>query len=389
MAMSSLCPHPCHNIDLPTVKLMNRIPTLFDPIQLGAISIRNRIVMSPLTRARASRDHIPIELMAEYYAQRASAGLIISEATGISQEGLGWPYAPGIWTIEQISAWKCVTQAVHRAGGVIVCQLWHMGRLVHPDFLAGQPPVSSSATIAPADAHTYAGKQAYTLARALDADQVLRVVDDFRVAARNAMEAGFDGVELHAANGYLIDQFLRDSANLRTDRYGGSISNRLRFLAEIVAAIDTEIGSERLGVRLSPNGEIQGVIDSDPAPLFIEVARMLDSAGIAFLEVRERRPDGTFGRSDQPLQAETMRKYFRGPMILNGDFDESRAKASIEQGEADAISFGRPFISNPDFPIRLRDRLPIAPLADPVSWYGQSEKGYTDFTTAAAADEQT
>ena len=228
------------------------MPTLFDPMALGAIELPNRIAMAPLTRARAGREGVSNELMAAYYAQRASAGLIISEATGISREGLGWPNAPGLWNEAQVEGWKLVTDAVHHAGGRIVAQLWHMGRLVHPDLGGGQP-VSSSATTAPDFAHTYEGKKPYTEARELDRDDIKRIVGDYATAARNAIAAGFDGVQVHGANGYLVDQFLRDGANFRTDEYGGPIENRLRFATEVLEAVGDAIGMDRVGIRFSPN----------------------------------------------------------------------------------------------------------------------------------------
>src|SRR6478609_4276055 len=226
--------------------------SLFDPLEFGALHLPNRIAMAPLTRARAGRDAVPNALMALYYAQRASAGLIISEATGISREGLGWPDAPGLWSEAQVEGWKGVTDAVHRSGGRIVAQLWHMGRLVHPD-LGGAQPLSSSATVAPDFAHTYEGKKPYTQARAVTRDEIKRIVGDYASAARNAIRAGFDGVQVHGANGYLVDQFLRDSANFRDDDYGGSIENRLRFVRQVLEAVGGAIGMERVGIRFSPN----------------------------------------------------------------------------------------------------------------------------------------
>jgi len=222
--------------------------SLFDPLTLGALELPNRIAMAPLTRARANRDAVPNELIAAYYAQRATAGLIISEATGISREGLGWPNAPGLWNEHQVEGWKTVTEAVHRAGGRIVAQLWHMGRLVHSDLGGGQP-VSSSATRAPGFAHTYEGKKSYETARALTFDDIQRIVDDYARAARNAITAGFDGIQIHGANGYLVDQFLRNGANFRTDQYGCSIENRLRFMTEVLQAVGEAIGMDRVGIR--------------------------------------------------------------------------------------------------------------------------------------------
>jgi 2,4-dienoyl-CoA reductase-like NADH-dependent reductase (Old Yellow Enzyme family) len=357
------------------------MPSLFDPIRLGAITAPNRMLMAPLTRGRNTRAHVPTPLMAEYYAQRASAGLIISEATGISRQGLGWAYAPGIWTVDQVAGWRRVTDAVHAAGGRIVCQLWHMGRIVHPSFLGGDKPVSASATTAPGHAHTYAGNQPHVEARALDASKVPGLLEDYRRATRNALEAGFDGVEIHAANGYLIDQFLRSSANLRTDRYGGSIANRMRLLVEVAEAVVGVAGAGRTGVRLSPNGDSQGVNDLDPEPLFRAVAATLSQFGLAFLELREPGSHGTRGKPDRPPVHPVIRAAFDGPLVLNSDYDGARAQAALDRGEADAISFGRGFLANPDLPRRIRDGIPLAP-DDTATWYTQGPEGYVDYPTA-------
>ena len=358
------------------------MPSLFDPIQLGAIHAPNRILMAPLTRGRATRDHVPTPLMIEYYVQRASAGLILTEATGISQQGLGWPYAPGIWSPEQVAAWKPITKAVHDAGGRIACQIWHMGRMVHPSFLGGQPPVSSSATTAPDNAHTYDGRQPYQQARELRRDEIPALLDDYRRAARNAVEAGFDGVQIHAANGYLIDEFLRDGTNLRTDEYGGPIQNRVRLLREVAVAVAETVGADRTGVRLSPNGAIQGCNDSNPEPLFVAAAEALQDVGVAYLEMREPGENGTFGTSDHPPIGPLMRKAFTGPMILNSDYDPARGASTVAAGDADAIAFGRPFIANPDLPRRIADGLPLAKDVA-KTWYSQGPEGYIDYPTAA------
>jgi N-ethylmaleimide reductase len=358
------------------------MPTLFDPIRLGAIEAPNRILMAPLTRGRASQAHIPTPMMIDYYVQRASAGLIITEATGISRQGLGWPYAPGLWTEEQTDAWKPVTEAVHKAGGRIMAQLWHMGRLVHPDFLDGAAPVSSSATTAPAHAHTYAGKQPYGEARALETDEIPGLLRDYQSATRNALSAGFDGVQIHAANGYLIDQFLRDGTNHRTDAYGGSIDNRIRLLREVTEAVAGIAGADRTAVRLSPNGEIQGANDSDPVPLFVAAAAALSEIGIAFLEMREPGFNGTFGKADHAPIAPEMRKVFHPPMVLNSDYDRDSAQAALAEGRCDAIAFGRPFIANPDLPYRLSNGLTLN-KDDARTWYSQGPQGYLDYPTAA------
>jgi 2,4-dienoyl-CoA reductase-like NADH-dependent reductase (Old Yellow Enzyme family) len=355
------------------------MPSLFDPIQLGAITAPNRVLMAPLTRGRATRDHVPTPIMADYYAQRAGAGLIISEATGISQQGLGWPLAPGLWTGQQVAAWRPVTAAVHARGGHIVAQLWHMGRVVHSSLGGGQP-VSASATTAPGEAHTYDGKQAFEVARPLGVDEIPGLIADYVTAARNALEAGFDGVQVHAANGYLIDQFLRDGANHRKDSYGGTPENRVRLLREVTQAVADAIGADRTSVRLSPNGDMQGVDDSDPASLFAVAAQALDAIGIAFLELREPGPNGTFGATEVPRQSPLIRQHFSGPLVLNSDYDLARAQADLDSGLADAISFGRPFLANPDLVDRLKASAPVnqAPM---TAFYSQGEEGYTDFPT--------
>src|SRR3954468_20722120 len=315
------------------------MPTLFDPIQLGATLCPNRIVMAPLTRGRATREHVPTGLMVEYYRQRGAAGLLITEATGMSRQGLGWPYAPGIWTEEQMEAWKPVVEAVHEAGGRIVCQLWHMGRVVHPSFLGGEPPVSASATTAPYKAHTYEGRQLYAEARAMRVDEIAATVEDYARAAAYAIAAGFDGVQLHAANGYLLDQFLRDGTNLRDDDYGGPIENRIRFLVEATRAIAAMVGPERPAARLSQNSETQGCQDSDPETLFTAAAAALAEIGISFLELREPGPEGTFGKSDVPPVSPAIRKVFPAPLVLNSDFGLATAEAALAEERADAISF--------------------------------------------------
>jgi len=355
--------------------------SLFDPISLGAIHCVNRIFMAPLTRGRATQQHVPTPLMVDYYRQRAAAGLIISEATGISQQGLGWPFAPGIWNDEQVEAWKPVTAAVHEAGGRIVCQLWHMGRLVHPDFLGGDLPVSSSAVQAPHYAHTYEGKKDYAVPRPLAVGEIPAILADYAQAARNAIAAGFDGVQIHAANGYLIDQFLRDTPNQRTDDYGGSVENRVRLLREVAGAVVDAIGADRTGVRLSPNGDTQGCDDSDPVATFTAAAAALDTLGIAFLELREQRPDGTFGSSDVPPVSPHIRKVFHGPLALNGDYGPQDSAQVLAEGRADAIAFGRWFISNPDLPARLKSGVALAPY-DMQTFYSRGPEGYTDYPAA-------
>ncbi len=360
---------------------------LFQPLTMGALEAKNRVFMAPLTRGRSTQPgSVPNEMMATYYRQRAGAGLIISEATGISVEGLGWPAAPGVWSEEQVEGWKLTTDAVHAEGGLIVLQLWHMGRLVHPDFLGGEPPVSASATTAPGHAHTFEGRKDHEQARELPVEEIARVVEDYRKAAQNAKRAGFDGVQLHGANGYLVDQFLRDSTNLRTDEYGGSPENRTRFLREVLTALIEVWGADRVGLRLSPNGETQGCDDSDPAATFGAAAQVAQDLGIAFLELREPGPEGTFGQTEVPKQSPLIRSIYTGPLVLNSDYGPDEAARDLAGGHADAVSFGRPYISNPDLAERIRRRAELAPNRDaPRSWYAPGPEGYVDYP---AMDEE-
>lgn len=357
------------------------MPSLFDPIKLGAIEAPNRVLMAPLTRGRATRDHVPTRIMQTYYAQRASAGLILTEATGISRQGLGWPYAPGLWTAEQVEGWKPVTAAVHEAGGRIFAQLWHMGRLVHSS-LAGAQPVSASATTAPYKAHTYEGRQPYQEARALRLDEIPGLIADYARAAANARAAGFDGVQIHAANGYLIDQFLRDGTNRREDDYGGPVENRIRLLREVARAVADSVGADRTAVRISPNGESQGANDSDPYSLFPAAAAALSEIGIAFLELREPAMDGTFGKAEVAPVHPHIRKAFSGPLVLNSDYDFARGQAALDAGEADAITFGRTFLANPDLVARFRAGAALNP-DDMATWYSQGPQGYVDYPAMA------
>jgi 2,4-dienoyl-CoA reductase-like NADH-dependent reductase (Old Yellow Enzyme family) len=355
------------------------MPNLFDSLHFGSLEIPNRIVMAPLTRARAGREAIPNELMAAYYAQRASAGLIISEATGISREGLGWPGAPGLWNDAQVEGWKLVTDAVHRHRGRIVAQLWHMGRLVHPDLGGGQP-LSSSATTAPDYAHTYEGGKPYVEARAAAPDDIRRIVGDYASAARNAIVAGFDGVQIHGANGYLVDQFLRDGANFRSDEYGGSIDNRLRFMTEVLEAVGAAIGMDRVGIRFSPNIYSQGVEDRDPIPLFTAVAKRLEELKVPWIELREPHQPTMQGATPTAPVSPAMRPLYSGRILLNSDYDGPSARARMAERVADAISFGRPFISNPDLVYRLAVGAPLAP-GDVATYYAGAAEGYVDYPT--------
>ena len=359
---------------------------LFKPLQLGAFTANNRIIMAPLTRGRSDPGSVPNALMAEYYRQRAGAGLIISEATGISVEGLGWPAAPGIWNDAQVAGWQPVTAAVHADGGKIVLQLWHMGRLVHPDFLDGAPGVSASATCAPDHAHTPTGRQPNQPARAATTGDIARIVGDYAQAARNAKAAGFDGVQLHGANGYLVDQFLRAGTNLRTDEYGGSVENRTRFMREVLTALIDVWGADRVSIRLSPNGISQGCDDPDPASIFGAAARVIEELGVSFLELRQPGPDGTFGRTDVPQQDGLIRSIYSGALMLNSDYTAAGAAADVSAGRCDAVSFGRPYISNPDLAERIRVGAEWSPNVNvPKSWYLPGPEGYIDYPALVPA----
>jgi N-ethylmaleimide reductase len=355
------------------------MPCLFDPVQFGAIQLPNRIIMAPLTRGRADREAVPSALMARYYSQRAGAGLITTEATGISREGLGWPNAPGLWSDAQVDGWKLVTDAVHGAGGRIVAQLWHMGRLVHPDLGGGQP-ISSSATTAPDLARTYDGKKPYVEARAATPADIERIVGDYAEAARNAIRAGFDGVQVHGANGYLIDQFLRDGANHRADEYGGSIDNRVRFMGEVLEAAGGAIGMDRVGIRFSPNIYSQGVEDSDPIPLFEAVARRLETLNVPWIELREPRHRTSTGVTPTALVSPAMRKLYSGKIAINNDSDWTDAHRRVIDGEADAVSIGRLFIANPDLVTRIALGEPLNE-PDTSTFYRGGPDGYVDYPT--------
>jgi len=355
---------------------------LFSPIRVGACELPNRIVMAPLTRNRAGPGCVPRELNATYYAQRASAGLIISEATQISPQGMGYPDTPGIYSQAQIDGWHRVTDAVRAAGGRMFLQLWHVGRISHPSLQPGQAlPVAPSAIRPEGDAFTYDGLQPFVTPRALDAAEIPEIVADYRRAALNAMQAGFDGVEIHAANGYLIDQFLRDGSNRRDDDYGGSIENRCRFLLEVTRAVTDAVGGEHTGIRLSPVNPFNSMSDSDPQALFNAVVEALNPFALAYLHVVEGgiHTDGPLA----PFDLQAMRRLFRGPYMANGGYTRERAMAAVSSGEADLVSFGELFIANPDLPERLRADAALT-TPDPATYYGGDEKGYTDYPSMSA-----
>ena len=357
--------------------------SLFDPIRLGDIELRNRIAMAPLTRNRAVAGRVPSPLAVEYYRQRADAGLIVTEATQISPLGQGYLDTPGIYSREQVEGWKAVTRAVHERGGKIVVQLWHVGRISHVSLLPeGEVPVAPSAIAAKSKTFTRNGFEDVSAPRALALDELPGIVEQYRVAARNAIEAGFDGVEVHGANGYLLEQFLRDSTNHRTDAYGGSIENRARLLLEVMRAVTAEIGAGRTGLRLSPvTPANDAALDSDPQALFNHVAEQLAPLKLAFLHVIEGATGGP--RDVAPFDYAALRARVKAPWIVNNGYDRDMAIEAVAAGRADVVAFGRPFISNPDLVHRLRVGAPFAAL-DRDTLYGGGARGYTDYPALQA-----
>lgn len=357
--------------------------SLFDPIRLGDIELRNRIAMAPLTRNRAVAGRVPSPLAVEYYRQRADAGLIVTEATQISPLGQGYLDTPGIYSREQVEGWKAVTRAVHERVGKIVVQLWHVGRISHVSLLPeGEVPVAPSAIAAKSKTFTRNGFEDVSAPRALALAELPGIVEQYRVAARNAIEAGFDGVEVHGANGYLLEQFLRDSTNHRTDAYGGSIENRARLLLEVMRAVTAEIGAGRTGLRLSPvTPANDAALDSDPQALFNHVAEQLAPLKLAFLHVIEGATGGP--RDVAPFDYAALRARVKAPWIVNNGYDRDMAIEAVADGRADVVAFGRPFISNPDLVQRLRVGAPFAAL-DRDTLYGGGARGYTDYPALQA-----
>lgn len=354
---------------------------LFTPFRAGSLSLGHRVVMAPLTRMRSSAGDRPNALMREYYSQRASkGGLIISEATPISRQGYGYAGAPGIYDDGQIEGWRAITDAVHERGGSIVMQLWHVGRQSHPDIQPnGEAPVAPSALQAEGYGYSTKGAVPFSMPRALERDEISAIVAAFGAGSARAKAAGFDGVEIHAANGYLPDQFLQDGTNHRTDDYGGSIDNRARFLLEVTQAAIDAFGADRVGVRLSPSGTYGSMSDSDPQATFGYAAARLDALGIAYLHVVEPRIRGTeLIAETEPVAARHLRGIFRGTLIAAGGFDRNSAEAILSIGDADAVAFGRSFIANPDLPDRLRFGLPLNAY-DRSTFYGGDARGYTDY----------
>jgi len=348
---------------------------LFSPVNLGLISLKNRMVMAPLTRNRVAEGGVPQAINVTYYEQRATAGLIITEATPISAMAHGYPALPGIYTNAQVAGWKKVTDAVHAKGGKIVIQLWHVGRISHPSLLPnGAIPVAPSAIKPAGQAFTYQGLLDYVEPRALDASELPGIVADYVHATQCALAAGFDGVEIHAANGYLIDQFLRDGSNKRTDNYGGSFENRARFFMEVTKAVVDVAGADKVGIRISPVNPFNDMQDSDPQALFNYVASELNQFSLAYLHAIE----GDMTGKDNTFDFVALRKLFKGSYMANLAFDKARGNAAIASGHADVIAYGVPFIANPDLVERFRTDAPLN-TADSSTFYGGTEKGYTDY----------
>lgn len=344
--------------------------TLFDPLKAGAFSLKNRVVLAPLTRCRSSAGRVPNDMMVEYYVQRASAGLMLTEATSVTPMGVGYPDTPGIWSEEQVAGWKKITDAVHAAGGTILLQLWHVGRISDPIYLDGKLPVAPSAIAAKGTVSLVRPKKEFVTPRALELSEIPGVIADYRRGAENAKRAGFDGVEVHGANGYLLDQFLQDSTNKRTDAYGGSVENRARLMLEVVDVCIEVWGADRVGLHLSPRGDSHDMGDSNPLETFGYVATEVGKRKIAFICTREYQgPDSV---------SPELKKRFGGVFIGNEKFTNETAQAAIEAGTVDAVAFGKLFIANPDLPLRFKLDAPLNP-PDPESFYGGTAKGYTDY----------
>ena len=349
---------------------------LFTPIQLGPFGLPNRVVMAPMTRNRAAAGNVPQPLNAVYYSQRASAGLIVTEASQVSPEGVGYPNTPGIYSSEQVAGWRQVTNAVHDRGGQIFLQLWHVGRISHPSLQPeGGLPVAPSAIRPKGEVYTYEGLKPFVTPRALETEEMSGIVQQFRFGAENALLANFDGVEIHAANGYLLDQFLRDGTNRREDAYGGSLENRIRLLLEVVEAVSSVWGADRVGVRISPLNPFNDIADSKPAETFAYVAEKLSAYGLAYLHVVET---GSENAEETREVMSRIRAAFSGIYMANGGYDKHRANAALQEGRADLVSFGALYLANPDLPERF---LKDAPLNTPetATFYGGDERGYTDY----------
>ena len=351
---------------------------LFTPIEIGPYTLPNRIFMAPMTRNRAP-ETVPTPMMADYYKQRATAGLMVTEASQISPQGVGYPATPGIHHEQQVDGWKVVTDAVHAAGGHIFLQLWHVGRISHPDYHDGALPVAPSAIAPKGQAATYAGMQPFVTPRALATSEIPGIVEQYRRAARHALDAGFDGVEIHAANGYLLDQFLRDGSNQRTDEYGGQVENRARLLLNVTEVVVGEWGDGKVGVRLSPSGTFNDMSDSDPEKTFTYVADRLSSLHLAYLHVVDAL-EGDIRHGAKVVPLPSLRQAFRGTLVVNGGYDKARGNTVIEDGLADAVAFGQLFLANPDLVQRLKIDAALNP-PDFDTFYGGNERGYIDYPT--------
>lgn len=357
--------------------------SLLSPFDLRGLSLSSRVVLAPLTRNRATAERVPTPMMATYYAQRASAGLIITEATVVAADAVGQMFTPGIYNDAQVEAWRSVVAAAHAKGGRIFCQLWHCGRASHSSLLNGELPVSASAIRLGNDhIHTPSGKQPYETPRALRTDELPGIVARFAAAAANARAAGFDGVEIHGANGYLLDQFLQSATNQRTDAYGGSVENRFRLLREVVEAVARVWPAARVGVRLSPNGPFNGMGSPDFRAQFAYAARELDGYGLAYLHVLDGLAFG-FHNLGEPMTLADFRAVFRGPLMANCGYTRETAEAAITSGAADLVAFGRPYISNPDLVERFAAGAALNPDAAQSTWYAGGEKGYIDYPVMA------
>ncbi len=350
---------------------------LFSPLSIGNYTLKNRIIMAPLTRCRSVQDNVPNELMAAYYAQRASAGLIISEATQISPLGIGYPCTPGIHNDDQIEGWKKITKAVHDKDGKIFLQLWHVGRISHSSFHPGELPVAPSAIKPAGEVYTFDGMKEFETPRPLSVEEIQNIVQEYVQGAKNAIAAGFDGVEIHSANGYLLDQFLRDGTNKREDEYGGNIKNRSRFLFEVIKAVTSAVGADKTGVRLSPSGTFNDMTDSDPQSHFTYVCEKLNDFGLAYLHIVDAL-EGDIKHGANVVGLEVIRDAYKGVLITCGGYDKERGNRTVKKAQADAVAFGIPFIANPDLPERFK-RDAALNEADVSTFYTQDEKGYIDY----------
>ncbi len=358
---------------------------LLEPMHLGDYQLANKVIMAPLTRCRAHENGAPSPLMAEYYAQRASAGLLIAEATAVSKQGYGWVNSPGLFTDEQQAGWQAVAEAVHKKNGKIFLQLWHMGSTVHPDFLDGELPVSSSAVKQQGSLTTPKGRdREFVVPQAMTKQQIADVVQQFADAASRAIAAGLDGVELHAANGFLIDQFTRDALNQRDDEYGGSIDNRLRFMTEVVDAVTKAIGSGKVGIRLSPTNGVWGISDSNPLATFTRAIEKLNAFNLAYVHILEPKPNSGHPMETIDYITPILREKYQGTFLINGGFDQESGEEALDQKVGDAIVYGVPFIANPDLVSRFTRQVPLAE-PDPTTFYSPGEKGYTDYATLELA----